>query len=64
MKSNVRRTKQGILDLNYYGPRRNHVAAVAPVEEALAKIPEEVAAPADEAAKVAERTHEVGASDD
>jgi hypothetical protein len=51
MKSNVRLTKQGIPDLNYYGPRRK---PVAPVEEAPATIVEEVAIPRGEAAKVAE----------
>jgi len=51
MKSNVRLTKQGIPDLNYYGPRRT---PVAPVEKAPATILEEVATPVGEAAKVAE----------
>ena len=51
MKSNVRLTKQGILDLNYYGPRRK---PVAPVQATPATIVDEVAGPAGEAAKVAE----------
>jgi hypothetical protein len=51
MKSNVRLTKQGIPDLNYYGPRQK---PVAPVEEAPATILEEVASPVGEAAKAAE----------
>jgi hypothetical protein len=42
MKSSVRLTKQGIPDLNYYGPRRK---PVTPVEEAPATILEEVASP-------------------
>jgi hypothetical protein len=49
MKSNVRLTKQGIPDLNYYGPRRK---PVAPVDATTATILEEVASPAGEAAKV------------
>jgi hypothetical protein len=51
MKSSVRLTKQGIPDLNYYGPRRK---PVAPIEEAPAAILEEVASPASEAPKVAD----------
>jgi hypothetical protein len=51
MKSNVRLTKQGIPDLNYYGPRRKPVASV---EEAPAKLIEEVASPVADAASVAE----------
>jgi hypothetical protein len=49
MKSNVRLTKQGIPDLNYYGPRRK---SVAPVEEAPAAILEEVSGPVGEGANV------------
>jgi hypothetical protein len=56
MKSNVRLTKQGIPDLNYYGPRRK---PVAPIEGAPAAILEEVASPASEAAKVAEAPPDV-----
>jgi len=51
MKSNVRLTKQGIADLNYYGPRRK---PVSPVEEAPATIHQEVASTVGEAAKVVE----------
>jgi len=51
MKSNVRLTKQGIPDLNYYGPRRKPTAAV---EATPATILEEVAIPADEVVKGAE----------
>jgi hypothetical protein len=51
MKSNVRLTKQGIPDLNYYGPRRKPVASV---DEAPATNLEEVARPASEATKVAD----------
>jgi hypothetical protein len=51
MKSSTRLTKQGIPDLNYYGPRQR---PVAPVEETPATILDEVASPVGEAAKVAE----------
>jgi hypothetical protein len=51
MKSNVRLTKQGIPDLNYYGPR---LKPAAPVEAAPATIPDEDAIPAGEAPKVAQ----------
>lgn len=51
MKSNARLTKQGIPDLNYYGPRPK---PAAPVEEAPATILDKAASPVDEAAKVAE----------
>jgi hypothetical protein len=54
MKSSARLTKQGILDLNYYGPRRK---PSAPVGETPVTILEEAASPADEAAKVAEAPH-------
>jgi hypothetical protein len=61
MKSNVRLTRQGIPDLNYYGPRQK---PVAPVKATPGTIPEEVASPTDEAAKVAEapRNADVSAS--
>jgi hypothetical protein len=51
MKSNVRLTKQGIPDLNYYGPRRKPAASV---EEAPATSLEEGAGPVGEIAKVVE----------
>ena len=52
MKSNARLTKQGIPDLNYYGPRRK---PAAPVEETPVPIlAAEVGSPVGEAAKVAE----------
>lgn len=51
MKSNARLTKQGIPDLNYYGPR---LKPVVPVEETPATILEEEASPVGEAAKVTE----------
>ena len=51
MKSTVRLTKQGIPDLNYYGPRRT---PVAPVVEVAPTLVEEVVSPAGEAAKAAE----------
>ena len=50
MTSNPRLTKQGVPDLNYYGPRRK---PVVPVEEAPDTILEEVASPVGEADKVA-----------
>jgi hypothetical protein len=56
MKSNVRLTKQGIRDLNYYGPRRK---PVAPVEATSATIVEEAQSPADQAAQVAEAPRDV-----
>ena len=58
MKSNARLTKQGIPDLNYYGPRRKPVAAV---EATPATILEEVAKPA-EAAEVAETARDADVS--
>jgi hypothetical protein len=51
MKSKARLTKQGIPDLNYYGPRRK---PVAPVEATRPAIPDELASPVGEAAKVVE----------
>jgi hypothetical protein len=51
MKSTVRLTKQGIPDLNYYGPRRT---PVAPVVEVAPTLVEEVVSPAGEAVKAAE----------
>jgi hypothetical protein len=57
MKSNARLTKQGIADLNYYGPRRK---PVAPVEEASGTIHQEVASTVAEAAKVAEAPRDAG----
>lgn len=52
MKSNSRLTKQGIPDLNYYGPRPK---SLVPVEETPATASlEEVASPVDAAAKVGE----------
>jgi hypothetical protein len=51
MKSNVRLTKQGLPDLNYYGPRRK---PVAPLEATPATIVEEIASPEGKAPKVAE----------
>jgi hypothetical protein len=51
MKSNARLTKQGIPDLNYYGPRRK---PAAPVEETPTTILAEGKSPVGEAGKVAE----------
>jgi len=51
MKSNPRLTKQGLPDLNYYGPRPK---PFVPVEETPATILDEVASPVDEAAQVAQ----------
>ena len=56
MKSNTRLTKQGIPDLNYYGPRRK---PVAPIEETPAT--EEVASPRGDAAQVSNAHHDTDA---
>lgn len=59
MKSNPRLTKQGIPDLNYYGPRPKRVA---PVEETPATILEEAANPLADAPKVPEAHRDADAS--
>ena len=58
MKSNARLTKQGIPDLNYYGPKRK---PVAPVEETPATILDQVTTSVDESAKVAESPYDADA---
>jgi hypothetical protein len=55
MKSNARLTKQGIPDLNYYGPRRK---PAAPIDETPVAILEEGSSPVGEAAKVAEASRD------